>query len=140
MNGISYFLTLSLLLSGCVNIGHMIIGRHWLYFDGEAAKRDLWVRGEEREFLKEHGNPDSYKWELWPSRYGSNVGWWLLDWNNFWVLDMYYGDTVYIFKDHKLYGQRKTWPHEYARMNGHWEPSYHVVDRSTGKVYDIEKW
>lgn len=97
-------------LNGCVSAGHLIVGRQWLYFDGAAAKNDLWVKGEEKEFIKKTGDPDAYKWEKWPAGTFKSV----------WLLNLYYGDTVYIFKDHVYYGKRQTWEHEFAFMKGYY--------------------
>lgn len=137
MKFLSLIILLSLLL-GCVNVGHLIMGREWLYFDGEAAKKDWWIKKEERELVKRMGDPDAYKWERW-QKYWWSGGIGGLNWGNIWVLNLYYGDTVYVFKHHKLIGKRKTWKHEYAHMRGYYGPSWHIVDRSTGKVYDLRR-
>ena len=140
MNKSIYLFLITLSIVGCVNVGHFVIGRHWLYFDGEAAEKDMWILGEEEQFVKQMGAPDAYKWERWQVKdYAGGLG--ILNWGYMWMLNLYYGDTVYVFRDHHLYAKRKTQPHEFAHMKGQFSMGPRIVDRSAypNKYYYLEK-
>lgn len=125
-----WLITLLLLVSGCTGVSHLLIGRQNLYFDGDRAHSDFFIQGDARRYIKENGDPEFYKWDRLVKQ-----------WKTVWVLNMYYGDRVLVFKDNTFFGERETWEEEKMMAHGYYPAGIYIVDRTNSpyKYYSLEK-